>query len=105
MFRRNGSELARIRPLAAPPNFNGTVQTGIERNYQSDELRPLYFLHTAKNGGTSLTAALKGFYDAGEVISDESNLSVEFIKVHEHRLSASALGLRGSVIALTRPSK
>jgi hypothetical protein len=73
MFRRNGSELARIRPLAAPPNFNGTVQTGIERNYQSDELRPLYFLHTAKTGGTSLTAALKGFYDAGEVISDEGN--------------------------------
>jgi hypothetical protein len=90
MFRRSGSELARIRPLAAPPNVNGTAQTGIERSYQSDELRPLYFLHIAKTGGTSLTAALNGFHNADEVISDEGNLSVDFIKAHEHRLSARA---------------
>jgi hypothetical protein len=105
MFRRNGSELARSRPLAAPPNLNGTVQTGIEHKYQSDELRPIYFMNIAKTGGTSLTAPLKRFYDAGEVISDEGNSSVDFIKAHEHRLSAWALGLRRNVIAVTRPSK
>jgi hypothetical protein len=89
MFRRNGSKLSKISPLSAPPNANGAVQTRIEGNYQPDELRPLYFLHIAKTGGTSLTAALKDFYDAGEVISDEGNLSVDFIKAHEHRLSAT----------------
>ncbi len=90
MLKRNGWELARIRPRPAVPKGNGTAETGVEDNFQSDEVLPLYFLHIAKTGGTSLTTALKAFYGADEVISDEGNLSVDFIKAHENRFSTAA---------------
>ncbi|HEX4185335.1 MAG TPA: hypothetical protein VHY78_05695 [Stellaceae bacterium] len=61
----------------------------IEPDRRTEEALPLYFLHIAKTGGTSLTAALKAFYPAEEVISDAGNISVDFIKAQEHRLHAA----------------
>jgi hypothetical protein len=61
----------------------------IEPDRRTEEALPLYFLHIAKTGGTSLTAALKAFYHAEEVISDAGNISVDFIKAREHRLHAA----------------
>jgi hypothetical protein len=61
----------------------------IEPDRRTEEALPLYFLHIAKTGGTSLTAALKAFYPAEEVISDAGNISVDFIKAREHRLHAA----------------
>jgi hypothetical protein len=41
-----------------------------EAESRPEEPLPVYFLHIAKTGGTSLTAALKAFYRAGEVITE-----------------------------------
>ena len=60
------------------------------RQIEPEEVLPLYFLHIAKTGGTSVTAALKAFYHADEVISHAGDISVDFIKAHEHRLTAAA---------------
>ena len=60
----------------------------IEPDRRTEEALPLYFLHIAKTGGTSLTAALKAFYRAENVISDAGNISVDFIRGQEHRLQA-----------------
>jgi hypothetical protein len=89
MLRRRGRELAGI-VLPAVPKSNGAVEIEIEHSYRRDEVPPLYFLHIAKTGGTSLTAALKTFYDADKVFSDGGNISVDFLKSHEDRLSGAA---------------
>jgi hypothetical protein len=58
----------------------------VEAECRTEEPPPLYFLHIAKTGGTSLTAALKAFYRPEDVISNAGNISVEFIKAQQHRL-------------------
>jgi hypothetical protein len=71
MFRRNGRGRPSIIPPPATPRLNGSSETRmIEPDRRTEEALPLYFLHIAKTGGTSLTAALKAFYHAEEVISD-----------------------------------
>lgn len=90
MSKRNGWELGRILSFTPAAKGNGAVVTEVEHSSQSNEDLPLYFLHIAKTGGTSLTAALKTFYDADEVISDSGNISVDFIKAHQHRFTAGA---------------
>ena len=62
----------------------------LEGQQRAEEVLPLFFLHIAKTGGTSLSAALRAFYDAEAVISEGGNISVEFIKAHEHRLHSAA---------------
>ena len=62
----------------------------VEGDQRAEEALPLFFLHIPKTGGTSLTVALKAFYDAESVITDAGNISVEFIKAHEHRLHSAA---------------
>jgi hypothetical protein len=67
------------------------LEARIVEGYQrAEEALPLFFLHIPKTGGTSLTVALKAFYDAESVISDAGNISVEFIKAYEHRLHSAA---------------
>ena len=88
MFRRNGWGRPGIIPLSALSSINGSPEVPmIEAERGSEEALPVYFLHIAKTGGTSLTAALKAFYRAEEVISDAGNISVDFIKTQEHRLN------------------
>lgn len=87
MSKRNGWELVRALPLPVVFKVNGAVGAGVEHKSMSEEVFPLYFLHIAKTGGTSLTAALKAFYRADEVISDAGNISVDFLKAHEHRIN------------------
>jgi hypothetical protein len=88
MFRRNGWGRAGIIPRSALSSINGSPEVPmIEAERRSEEALPVYFLHIAKTGGTSLTAALKAFYRAEEVISDAGNISVDFIKTQEHRLN------------------
>lgn len=102
---------ARDLPLSTLRESVGTVAHGSDYP-QPDQLLPLYLLHIAKTGGTSLSAALSEFYCDGEVISDSGNISVDFIKKNEHRLCATALlyghaghevmtYLRGRVRAIT----
>ena len=93
MFRRNGSLRPSIIPSSALSSINGSpevpmikAERGTQEARTEEEALPVYFLHIAKTGGTSLTAALKAFYRAEEVISDEGNISVDFIKAQEHRL-------------------
>jgi hypothetical protein len=90
MSKRNGWGLSRILPSPASLKVNSAAGNGSEYDYRSEEVLPLYFLHIAKTGGTSLTEALRGFYPDDEVISDSGNISVDFIKAHEHRLSGPA---------------
>jgi hypothetical protein len=91
MSLKNGWGLSSILPSTASLKVNGgALGTRIEHDYRSEEVLPLYFLHIAKTGGTSLTEALRGFYPADKVISDSGNISVDFIKAHEHRFSGSA---------------
>src|ERR1700758_2111911 len=91
MFRRNGWGPPGIIPRSALSSINGSPEVPmIEAERRSEEALPLYFLHIAKTGGTSLTAALKAFYRADEVVSDAGNISVDFIKTQEHRLTATA---------------
>jgi hypothetical protein len=86
MFRRNGWG----RPGVIPSDINGSREVPmIETERRTEETPPVYFLHIAKTGGTSLTAALKAFYRPEEVISDAGNISVDFIKTQEHRLHAA----------------
>ena len=90
MFRRNGWGRPGIIPPPATSKINGSTETRmIEPDCRAEEALPLYFLHIAKTGGTSLTAALKAFYRADEVISDAGNISVDFIKAQEDRLHAA----------------
>jgi hypothetical protein len=89
MFRRNGWGRPGIIPLSALSRINGSPEVPmIEPDRRTEEALPLYFLHIAKTGGTSLTAALKAFYCAEDVISDAGNISVDFIRAQEHRLHA-----------------
>src|SRR5271166_3994375 len=89
MSLKNGWGLSRILPSPASMKVNGALGTRIEHDYQSEEGLPIYFLHIAKTGGTSITEALRGFHSANQVISDSGNISVDFIKAHEHRFSGS----------------
>jgi len=67
MFRRNGWGHPGIIPLSALSSINGSPKVPmIEAERGSEEALPVYFLHIAKTGGTSLTAALKSFYRAEE---------------------------------------
>jgi hypothetical protein len=53
---------------------------------QPDPL-PLHFLHVAKTGGTSFTAALARYYRPDDIISDNGHLSLAFVDRQRHRLS------------------
>ena len=89
MFRRNGWGRPGIL-LPSASSINGSPNVPMtEAESLPKEPPPVYFLHIAKTGGTSLTAALKAFYRAGEVITDGGNISVEFIQAQEHRLHAA----------------
>jgi hypothetical protein len=89
MSKRNGWTLGRLLPPPAPQKVNGAAESGIEHDFRSEEALPLYFLHIAKTGGTSLTESIKGFYDSDQILSDSGNVAVDFLKAHEHRLSGS----------------
>jgi hypothetical protein len=89
MFRKNGWGRPGIIPPFAWSNINGSPEVPmIEAESETEETLPVYFLHIAKTGGTSLTAALKAFFRPEEVISDAGNISVDFIKAQEQRLHA-----------------
>jgi hypothetical protein len=89
MFRRNGWGRSGIIPPSALSSISGSPEVPmIAAERRTEEALPLYFLHIAKTGGTSLTAALKAFYRAEDVISDAGNISVDFIRGQEHRLHA-----------------
>jgi hypothetical protein len=86
MFIRSGWGRSSIIS-SAMSTINGLLEArAIEPSCRTEEALPLYFLHIAKTGGTSLTAALKAFYRAEDVITNAGNISVEFIKAQEHRL-------------------
>ena len=90
MYIRNNWGRRATFPRSAIPEISGPVKTGlVKRHGQTEEALPLYFLHIAKTGGTSLTAALQAFYRTEDVISDAGNISVDFIKAQEHRLNAA----------------
>src|ERR1700739_1274018 len=92
MFRRSGWGRPSIIPPSALSSNNGSPEAPmIKAEHPTEETRteealPVYFLHIAKTGGTSLTAALKAFHRAEDVITEAGNISIEFIKAQQHRL-------------------